>query len=173
MRVGDVLKGKWLGHPLHAAILHVPVGLWPAALVFDLLSYAGVGGSAMVKLSFIAIAFGLAGAAFAVPTGVADWSAIKQEKPAWKIGLYHMGANLIVIILYAINLGLRLEDFQTATRVGSAPLILSAIGTVLLIGSAYLGGMMAYDQGIGVARESKHKWRKIAEAGKANLPPEK
>jgi len=173
VRAGDLLRGKWLKHPLHAAIVHVPVGLWPAALIFDLLSYAGVGGNAMVKLSFIAIAFGLAAAAVAVPTGVADWSEIKQEKPAWKIGLYHMGANLIVIILYGINLGLRLESFETATRIGAAPLILSAIGTVLLIGSAYLGGMMVYDQGIGIARESKHKWRKIAEAGKANLPPPK
>jgi uncharacterized membrane protein len=172
VRAADLLKGKWLKHPLHAAIVHVPVGLWPAALLFDFLSYAGVGGNAMVKLSFIAIAFGLAGAAFAVPTGVADWSEIKQDKPAWKIGLYHMGANLIIIILYGINLGLRLESFDSAARVGPVPLILSAVGTVLLFGSAYLGGMMVYDQGIGVARESKHKWRKVAEAGKANLPPQ-
>jgi uncharacterized membrane protein len=173
VRAGDLLKGKWLGHPLHAAIVHVPVAMWPGALIFDFLSYAGMGGNTMVKLSFIAIALGLAAAAFAVPTGVADWSEIKQEKPAWKIGLYHMGANLIIIILYAINLGLRLEEFETATRIGPAPLILSAVGSVLLMGSAYLGGMMVYDQGIGIARESKHKWRKIAEAGKANLPPQK
>jgi uncharacterized membrane protein len=173
MRAGDLLKGKWLGHPLHAAIVHVPVALWPAALVCDLLSWAGVGGNAMVKLSFIAIAFGLAGAAFAVPTGVADWSEIKQDKPAWRIGLYHMGANLIVIILYGINLGLRLENFKTATRIGSAPIILSVIGTILLFGSAYLGGMMVYDQGIGVARQSKDKWRRVAEAGKSNVPPQK
>jgi uncharacterized membrane protein len=173
MRAGDILKGKWLGHPLHAAIVHVPVGLWPAALVFDILSYVGVGGNAMVKVSFVAIAFGLAAAAFAVPTGVADWSEIKQEKPAWKIGLYHMGVNLIVVILYGINLGLRLESFETATRIAPIPLILSAIGTVLLMGSAYLGGMMVYDQGIGIARQSKHKWRKVAEAGKANVPPQK
>ena len=173
MRAADLLKGKWLGHPLHAAIVHVPVALWPGALVFDLLSYAGVGGNAMAKLSFVAIAFGLAAAAFAVPTGVADWSEIKQEKPAWKIGLYHMGANLIAIILYAINLGLRVESFETATRIAAVPLILSAIGTAILLGSAYLGGLMVYDHGIGIARESKRKWRKAAEAGKANVPPEK
>lgn len=153
--------------------MHVPVALWPGALLFDLLSFAGVGGNAMVRLSFVAIAFGLAAAAFAVPTGVADWSEIKQEKPAWKIGLYHMGANLIVIILYAINLGLRLETFETATRIAPMPLILSAIGTVVLFGSAYLGGMMVYDHGASVARESKHKWRKAAEAGNANVPPPK
>jgi uncharacterized membrane protein len=173
VRPADLLKGKWLGHPLHAAIVHIPVALWPGALLFDLVSYAGVGGNPVVRLSFIAIGAGLAGALVAVPTGVADWSEIKQEKPAWKIGLAHMGANLVAIILYAVNLGLRLETFESATRIAPAPLILSAIGTVVLFGSAYLGGMMVYDHGIGIARESKRKWRKIAEAGNANVPPEK
>ncbi len=32
--------------------------------------------------------------------------------------------------------------------------------------------MMTYTYGISVARMSKDKWRKIAEAGGANLPPE-
>jgi hypothetical protein len=31
---------------------------------------------------------------------------------------------------------------------------------------------MVYDYGISVARLSKKKWRKIAHAGGANLPPE-
>src|SRR5687767_3488865 len=173
VRAAELLKGKWLGHPLHAAVVHIPVALWPGALLFDLLSYAGVGGNTVLRLSFIAIAVGLAGALIAVPTGVADWSEIKQERPAWKIGLAHMGANLVVIILYAINLGLRLETFETATRISPPPLILSAIGTLVLFGSAYLGGLMVYDHGIGIARQSKRKWRKIAEAGNANVPPEK
>jgi uncharacterized membrane protein len=171
--VANLLKGKWLKHPLHGAVVHVPVALWPAAFLFDLLSYAGVGANPVVRLSFVAIAFGLAAAAIAVPTGVVDWSEIKQEKPAWKIGLYHMGANLIVIILYAVNLGLRLENFRDATRVTPIQLTLSGIGTLVLFVSAYLGGLMVYDHGIGVARQSKHKWRKVAEAGHANLPPEK
>lgn len=173
MTAGDFLKGKWLRHPLHAAIVHIPVGLWPAALLFDLLSFAGVGGNTMVRLSFIAIAAGLLVAAVAVPTGVADWSEIKQERPAWKIGLYHMGVNLVVIILYGINMGLRLENLSVAPRVAAAPLILSSIGTVLLFVSAYLGGMMVYDQGTGIARHSKHKWRKTAETAGGNVPPQK
>jgi hypothetical protein len=45
------------------------------------------------------------------------------------------------------------------------------IGTVVLIGSAYLGGLMVYDYGIGVARHSKEKWREVAEAAGANVPP--
>src|SRR5207249_3237877 len=102
----DFLKGKWLGHPLHPILAHVPMAMWPGALIFDLLSQCPIGGNAMVRLSFYAIMFGLAAA-------------------------------------------------------------------LLLICSAYLGGRMVYEYGISVARMSKKKWRKLAAAGGANLPPEK
>ena len=166
------LKGKWLGHPLHPIVVHVPMAMWPGALIFDLLSQWEIGGNAMVRLSFYAIIFGLAASLLAIPTGLVDWTGIKKEKPAWKIGLYHMGLNLSVALLFAINLGLRVQTFRHDTKVAGAPLLLSAIGTALLIGAAYLGGMMVYQYGISVARMSKKKWRKIAEAGGANLPPE-
>src|SRR5881394_2421968 len=166
----DFLKGKWLKPPLHPILVHVPMAMWPSALIFDLLSRWN--GNAMVRLSFYAIAFGLIASLLAVPTGVVDWSGIKKEKPAWKIGLYHMILNLLVGLLFAINLGLRVQTFREATTVAGAPLLLSIVGTALLIGSAYLGGMMTYTYGISVARMSKDKWRKIAEAGGANLPPE-
>jgi uncharacterized membrane protein len=168
----DILKGKWLGHPLHPILVHVPMAMWPGALIFDLLSQWSIGGNAIVRLSFYAIAFGLVASFLAAPTGLIDWTGIKKEKPAWKIGLYHMALNLVGVVLFAINLGLRWPTFRDATRVAATPLLLSAIGTLLLIGSAYLGGMMVYEYGISVARMSKGKWRKIAEAGGANVPPE-
>ena len=168
----DLLKGKWLKHPLHPIVVHVPMAMWTSALIFDLLSQWQIGGNAMVRLSFYAIIFGLVASLLAVPTGVLDWSGIKKEKPAWKIGLYHMMLNLTAALLFAINFGLRMQDFRDATTVARIPLGLSFIGTGLLIGSAYLGGRMVYTYGISVARMSKAKWRKIAEAAGANLPPE-
>ena len=84
----------------------------------------------MVRLSFYAIAFGLAAALLAVPTGLLDWSGIKKEKPAWKIGLYHMALNLLVALLFAINLALRWPTFREATVVNKTQLLLSAIGTL-------------------------------------------
>src|SRR5438876_10253567 len=168
----DFLKGKWLGHPLHPILAHVPMAMWPGALIFDLLSQYQIGGNAMVRLSVYAIAFGLAAALLAAPTGLVDWSGIKREKPAWKIGLYHMLLNLIVAILFAVNLYLRWPTFREATQVDQIPLLLSAVGTLILMVSAYLGGRMVYEYGISVARMSKKKWRKLAAAGGANLPEE-
>src|SRR5437667_5223138 len=151
----DFLKGKWLKHPLHPIIVHVPAALWPGALIFDILSRCKVGGNVMVRVSFYAIVFGLVGALVAVPTGLADWTGIKKEKPAWKIGLYHLALNLVVALLFAINLGLRVPTFRKAAEVSQVPLLLSAIGALLLLGSTYLGGRMVYDHGISVARMSK------------------
>jgi uncharacterized membrane protein len=80
--------------------------------------------------------------------------------------------NLVVAVLFAINLGLRVHTFRDVPVVQGPPLVLSIVGTVLLIGSAYLGGLTTYDYGISIARMSRKKWRRIAEAGGANLPPE-
>src|SRR5437660_3818545 len=140
----NFLKGTWLGHPLHPILVHVPMTMWPGALIFDLLSQWQIGGNAMVRVSFYAIVFGLAASLLAVPTGLVDWSGIKKEKPAWKIGLYHMILNLVVVLLFAINLGLRLQNFRDATIIAGAPLILSISGTAVLMVSAYLGGRMTY-----------------------------
>ena len=173
MNLADIAKGKWLKHPLHPIVVHIPVALWPASLLFDGLSRLGLGGNVMVQLSFFCIAMGLVAALIAVPTGVLDWGEIKQEKPAWKLGLYHMAINLVVALRFAINLGLRFKDFTEAESVATAQIALSAIGTVLLFGGAYLGGLMVYDHGIGVARMSKHELRRHAERAGANVPKEK
>jgi uncharacterized membrane protein len=166
-----ILQGHWLGHPLHPALVHLPAGLWPAALLFDVLSFTQFGGRPTVVASFACIAGGLIGAILAAPTGLADWLDIKPGKPARPLGVYHLVLNLVVTALFAINLALRWHDFRTARHVSVVQLVLSIIAVIILAVSGYLGGRMAYDQGIGIARMSKQKWRRIAEAGHANLPP--
>ena len=166
----DFLQGKWLGHPLHPILVHVPTALWPAALIFDILSRLGVGGNAMVRTSTYAILVGLVIAVAAVPPGIADWSGIKRDRPAWKIGLVHMILNIGVIILWTVNLILRWGSVADAEAVGTIPLLLSAAATLVLLVSGYLGGRLVYDYGISVARISKEKWRRVAEAGGARVP---
>jgi uncharacterized membrane protein len=166
----EFLQGKWLKHPLHPVLVHVPTALWPAALVFDILSRAGEGDNVFVQLSFYSILLGLLVGLLAIPTGYADWTGIRREKPAWRIGLYHMGLNGLVWILSGINFILRLETYQTAQSVPAGLLWLSGLAVVLLMISGYLGGRMIYAYGINVARLSKGKWRAVAKAGKADVP---
>jgi uncharacterized membrane protein len=167
----DFLQGKWLKHPLHPALVHIPTALWPAAWMFDLLSQFRPE-NAFVQLSFYAILVGLIVALLAIPTGYADWTDIRPEKPAWKLGLIHMVLNLIVSALWAISLWLRAGSFQTSASTPLGFVGLSSLAIVLLLISGYLGGRMIYAYGISVARLSKEKWRKIAEEGGARVPPE-
>jgi uncharacterized membrane protein len=168
-----ILQGRWLGHPLHPAIVHIPLGLWPATLVFDLISRFGYGGNAAVRISFACIAGGLLAALVAIPTGLADFAEIKPGKPARRIGVIHMLLNLLVTGLFGINLLLRRGNWHASASVSSSELALSAVGVALLAISGFLGGRMTYEYGIGVGRMSRDKWRRLAEAGHANLPPAK
>jgi uncharacterized membrane protein len=167
------LQGKWLRHPLHPVFAHLPVGLWPTALLLDIFSQFGIGGNTVVRLSLYCILFGLAATLMAVPTGIADWMDINRNKPAWKMGLYHMALNAFAAVLFAVNAGLRWSNFATATKVAQAPFVLTLVGVVVIFISGYIGGRLIYDRGVSVARMSKKSWRKVAEAGGANLPPEK
>jgi uncharacterized membrane protein len=170
--IEEFLQGKWLKHPLHPAIVHIPVAMWISSFVFDLLVLTGIVGEAMTRLALYAIGFGLLAALLAIPTGIADWWGIDKDKPAWKLAVFHMALNWIASLAFALSLGLRMAT-GPANAPGGLPVILSAVGVVFLLISAYLGGRLTYDYGISVARNSKEKWRKLAQEGKARVPAEK
>lgn len=166
-----ILQGKWLGHPLHPLLVHLPMALWPAALVFDLTAYFKGDNGLLAQASLLAISFGLASALLAVPAGLADWWEIKRDKPAWSLGVYHMALNVLAMAIWTANLVVRLKE-EPSGGIGAIPLALSLLGVLVLIASGYLGGRLVYEHGIGIARESKQKWRRIAEQGNAHLAPE-
>jgi uncharacterized membrane protein len=173
MKLLDFLQGKWLGHPLHPAIVHVPVGLWPTATVLDLIVYFGEGNVILARLALYAAAFGLVVALLAVPPGLADWKPIKREKPAWKLAVYHMLLNVGAVLFWGVNLALRLTLEPTTTPISGAILATSLAGTFLVLVGGYLGSLLVFEHGISVARQSKRKWRQIAIRGGAKVPEEK
>ena len=166
------LQGRWLGHPLHPALVHLPTALWPAALLFDLLSRARAGGPIPFQISYYAILTGLVVALVAALAGLADWADIKPENPAKKIGLTHMLLNLTVVGLFTLNLFLRAQLPPNTDPVPWTLIALTLVGNLILLISGYLGGLMVYSHGISVARHSKDRLRQRAEAAGANLPAE-
>ena len=173
MKLFDFLQGKWLGHPLHPALVHVPIALWLMAAIFDVLIVLNLGVAVLTHLSFYCVIGGLLGAFAAVPTGVADWAPIKKEKPAWRLGLYHMMLNLVAIFIWAANFGLRLTALDKQAGITGPILITSLLGAGLLLVSGYIGSLMVFDHGVSVGRLSKKKWRAIADRAGSRLPEEK
>ena len=156
MSIKEILQGTWLGHPLHPALVHLPTGLFPAALVFDI-----AGGEVAARVSLWCIGVGIVAALAAAPTGLADWWDIKPEKPARRLGWAHMAMNTAVLCAFALSFWLRVNAKDGA-------ILMCAIGNVLLAISGYLGGRMVFEHGISVARQSKEEMKRRAVAGGAN-----
>ena len=168
--VKSFLQGKWLGHPLHPALVHLPTGLFPAALLFDLMAIAGENGDVVGRCAFWSIAVGSIAALAAAPTGLADWWDIKRGKPAHRLGLIHASINVAVLVLMAASLYLRWRAGVSTTPPPTGAIVTNVLGNMMLAVSGYLGGRMVFDRGVGVGRLSKKKWEQIARAGHARLP---
>jgi nitrite reductase/ring-hydroxylating ferredoxin subunit/uncharacterized membrane protein len=136
-----VLHGRWLGHPLHPALVNVPLGAWTIAAVLDTIEEVS-GNRALGSGADAAIGLGLMGALGAAITGIADWR--HTEGPARRVGLAHGLLNTSAMALYTTSLILR--RFK-ARRVGRG---VAALGYIVANASAYLGGHLVFNEQIGV-----------------------
>ena len=134
-RVRDALHGVWLGHPLHPVLVQIPIGAWTSAAVIDLMPGQRRAATALV-------AFGTASALPAAISGANDWAASSREQR--RVGLVHATTNIIATALYTTSLATRLSGRH---RVGR---YLALLGLGAVSGGAYLGGHLAYKQGVGV-----------------------
>ncbi|WP_034348411.1 DUF2231 domain-containing protein [Noviherbaspirillum massiliense] len=133
-------------HPLHPMLIAFPIGLWIFSLICDGL------GLLLADASFAIVAFytligGLAGAIIAAVPGMVDLLSLMHTRVKG-IALAHMSINIAVVILYAVNLGLRLPSISAPPLSAVA---LSLAGVVLLGISGWLGAEMVHVHGVGVS----------------------
>jgi uncharacterized membrane protein len=170
----ELLQGKWLKHPLHPVVVSIPLGLWPISLLLDLISLGRGGNRVAVTAAFYCLAVGLAGALVAVATGLADFSEVKPDKPARKVGYLHLALNATGTLFWIGSLALHFRAADGGLlRVPPGALVCSLAGCALSLAAAYLGGRMVYEHGIGVGRYSKKQLRELAIASNNNVPEEK
>jgi nitrite reductase/ring-hydroxylating ferredoxin subunit/uncharacterized membrane protein len=135
-KVRDVLHGGWLGHPLHPAMVTVPIGAWLSATVLDALQVRGRAPTILVGL----------GSAAAVPTAVAglnDWSSLSREQR--RMGLVHGATNTVALACYVSSFVARLRGNEAAGR------RLAYAGMTVASAGAYLGGHLTYRQAASVS----------------------
>jgi uncharacterized membrane protein len=130
------------GHPIHPMLVAVPIGLWIFSLVCDLVHGSGALGDSWNIVALYTLAGGIAGALLAAVPGFIDMLSLPW--PIKRTALIHMGINLTVVALYAVNLWLRLHS--------STLVWLSVLGLGLLVVSGWLGGKMVFEHGVGVSR---------------------
>lgn len=152
MTAREFFQGRWMQHPVHPLLVHVPVGAWVLALVFDLIAFGG-GGNSFVRASQYCIVGGLAGAALAAIFGMGDMltRTHKSTEPR-RLALTHMSLNGALFVAYLVNAILRGREMALA-RPPALPFLLSLVGVVVLGVAGYIGGSLIYRHGIGLTLE--------------------
>jgi uncharacterized membrane protein len=100
-------------------------------------------------VAYFTLAGGIVTALIAAIPGFIDLLSI-TEKKLRQIGIIHMVINLVVVALYVVNLFMRRSGAG-----GSVPIILSAIGVVLLSISGWLGGELVHRYGVTVVERGR------------------
>jgi nitrite reductase/ring-hydroxylating ferredoxin subunit/uncharacterized membrane protein len=135
----DLLNGRWLGHPLHAALTDLPIGVLGLAAVLDI-----VGQSTAAGLALLLALLGFLASALA---GLADYSDTDgtARLRATVHGTLMLGATLLVAIALAIRGG------------GSASavvIVLEVVALGIVLGGAFVGGDVVYSLGNMVDRHA-------------------
>ena len=140
-RARDVLHGTWLGHPLHPALTDVPIGAWASALVLDLVARDRAAGASRTL-----IGVGLLAAAPTAVSGAADWTALGETERPKRVGAVHAVANGTATAFYAASWLARRRGHHAKGRA------LGCAGAALMGAGGYLGGHLAFRNGVGVDR---------------------
>ena len=132
---------KFLGHPVHPMLIVFPLGLLSTAVIFDVL-YLATGNPDLATFSFWAIAAGLVGGLGAAIFGLIDWMAIPKTTRARRIGAFHGGGNLVVVLLFALSFLMRVDG--AAYLPDTLPFIVALLGAAIALVTAWLGGELVY-----------------------------
>lgn len=141
--VKDALHGRWLGHQLHPVLVALPIGLWSGATLLDLT--AGRDGHRAAQRL---VGAGVLLVAPTAAAGWADWSALGAFQRPKRVGLVHAAANNLTAIVYAASWLARRRGDHARGRT------LALFGATGLGVGGYLGGHLAYSQGVGVDRNA-------------------
>jgi nitrite reductase/ring-hydroxylating ferredoxin subunit len=134
----DALAGTWLGHALHPALTDVVIGTWMSATLLDL-----TGGDRAASRRLVGL-----GALAALPTaatGATDWADSEAvDDGVRRVGAVHAVANSAALLLQVASWSARRRGH---TGRGTA---LSLLATGGMLASAYLGGYLSFERGVGV-----------------------
>ena len=131
---------RWLGHPLHPAIVAVPIGAWLVSAWYDVRS-AKTRDPHDEAVADNTLRIGLVSAVPVALAGVAQFLPTQGE--ARRVGAVHWALNAAAVTLYLGSSVLRSRGHRSAGR-------RTALAALGLTGpGAYLGGHLAYRLGVG------------------------
>jgi uncharacterized membrane protein len=143
------LHGRWLGHPLHAALNDIPIGAFSTLFALDVLE-ATRRNRRPGRVADGVLALGLVSALVAAVPGIMD--STRTRAGARRAAIVHGVANSIGAMLYGASLIAR-RSGRRRTGLG-----LSFLAYPLLLGSAWLGNQMTFRMGVGTRARAMSRW---------------
>jgi uncharacterized membrane protein len=137
-------------HPIHPMIIPFPIALWIFSLVCDVIFKMGWGGAAWSDLALYTMIGGFCGAVIAAVPGYIDYRSITSDPESSRIALWHMVVNLSIVVIFGVNIWLRVGALAT----DDLPFALSLLGVGMLGVSGWLGGELVYVRGLAVEKQS-------------------
>jgi nitrite reductase/ring-hydroxylating ferredoxin subunit/uncharacterized membrane protein len=138
--IRDLLNGRWLGHPLHAAVTDIPIGLLLGVVILDL-----VGQPTAADVTLLATIVFMVAAAL---TGLADYS--DTSGTALTRATLHSTLMVVALVLLVVSAIMR----TGAPLDRTIPIALSIIGFLIVSAGAFVGGDVVYLAGNMVSRHA-------------------
>jgi uncharacterized membrane protein len=139
-------KVKVAGHSAHPMLIVFPLGLLATAVIFDVI-YLVSDNSGWTQAAFYMIGAGVVTGLVAAVPGLIDWLAIPRGTRAKRLGLFHGGGNVVVVLLFALSWLMR-RDNPASPPTDAVVAGLFGLGIALITG--WLGGELVGRLGIGV-----------------------
>jgi nitrite reductase/ring-hydroxylating ferredoxin subunit/uncharacterized membrane protein len=140
--IRDLLNGRWLGHPLHAVLTDVPIGILFLVIVFDVLH--------LVDAAAWALGIGILTMLAAALAGFADYA--DTDGKARERATLHSTLMVVALLAYIVSLVLRLGPTGAEESIGG--FVVSIIAFLVLSAGAYVGGDVVYVLGNMVSRHA-------------------
>ncbi len=138
--IKDLLHGRWLGHPLHAASTDLPIGLLLGTVILDLLGQPGAADIVLVATIVTMVLAALSGAADYVDT---RGTALTRAT---------LHSTLMVVALVVLIVSAVMRSGAPVDR--TLPIVLSIIGFLLVTAGAFVGGDVVFVFGNMVSRHA-------------------
>lgn len=146
-----VSSANFMGHPVHPILITLPIGLFVATFLFDLIFWQ-TGNQVFATGAFWLLGAGLIGAALAAIAGVIDFMGdqrIRALSDAWQ----HAIGNVILVLV-------QLFSFYQRYRYGASAavplgLCLSLVSVIILLFTGWKGGELVFRHRVAVYDEPR------------------
>ena len=150
--LSNLLHGTRFGHPLHPALVAVPLGAWSVSSLLDLYEVA-TGDETFAAGADAALGIGLLSSLGAAATGLNDWR--HTDRPARRAGALHGVLNLVSMALFA-NSWVQRKRGDRASGIGSG-----MVGLALSMFAGWVGGHLVSRERVGVDHAQRQPLREF------------